>query len=353
VRKQIAEGIAALCAEAPVEGNDIRKIAIAGNTTMLHLLLGLSCQTLGKAPFTPVTLDMVFLNSREILGEELLGMPALSELSSPAELCCETVILPGISAYVGSDIAAGIFFAEPHKCTGPAVFMDIGTNGEIAIAHNGKILCAATAAGPAFEGGNILWGTGSVPGAISAVRFKNGGFEVSTIGAMPPAGICGSGVTDIVYQGLKHGFIQPSGRFSEKVHADEIALAKAPDGRNIVFCQKDVRELQLGKSAIRSGLDALLNYAGLGYDNIQTVYIAGGFGFNLNMESAAGIGLIPEALFPKISLIGNSALGGAVKYILNQDSDEALRRIIEQSEEYSLPEDAYFNAHFISNINFE
>jgi uncharacterized 2Fe-2S/4Fe-4S cluster protein (DUF4445 family) len=227
--------------------------------------------------------------------------------------------------------------------------MDIGTNGEIAIAHNEKIICAATAAGPAFEGGNILWGTGGVPGAISEARFIDGVFEVGIIGAAPPAGICGSGVVDIVHQGLKHGLIQPSGRFSEKVHADGIALAKAPDGRNIVFCLKDTRELQLGKSAISSGLDTLLNYAGLGYNNIQTVYVVGGFGFNLNMESAAGIGIIPEALLPKVSLIGNSALGGAVKYIINPDSDEVLRWIIEQ---YSLPEDKYFNACFISNVNF-
>jgi uncharacterized 2Fe-2S/4Fe-4S cluster protein (DUF4445 family) len=113
VRKQIAEGIAALCAEAPGAGRDIRKIAIAGNTAMLHLILGLSCQSLGKAPFTPVTLDTVFLNSREIVGEDLLGTPALSEL------CCETVNLPGISSYVGAGIAAGIFFCRTAQASGP------------------------------------------------------------------------------------------------------------------------------------------------------------------------------------------------------------------------------------------
>jgi uncharacterized 2Fe-2S/4Fe-4S cluster protein (DUF4445 family) len=223
----------------------------------------------------------------------------------------------------------------------------------MALVHNGKILCTATAAGPAFEGGNILWGTGSVPGAISRVQFRDGVFKTGTIGDKPPMGICGSGVVDMVHQGLKHGYIQESGRFSEKARGNEIPLARAPDGRDIVFCQKDVRELQLGKSAIRSGLDALLNHTGLGYDKIQTLYIAGGFGFNLNMESAAGIGLIPQALLPKVSLIGNSALGGAVKYLLKADSDEILHRIIEQSEEFSLPEDKYFNENFINNVSFE
>ena len=343
VRKQLAEGIAALCAEAAVESRHIRAIAVAGNTTMLHLLLGLSCQTLGRTPFTPISLDMLRMNSRELLGE---AEPSLAGLN------CELTVLPGISTYVGADIASGLLFAEPQRCAGPAAFMDIGTNGEMALAYEGKILCTATAAGPAFEGGNILWGTGSVPGAISSVRYRDGVFETGTIGNRPPTGICGSGVVDMVCQGLIHGYIQPSGRFSEKVQGNEIALAKAPDGRDIVFCQKDVRELQLGKSAIRSGLDALLNHVGLGYDGIQTLYIAGGFGFNLNMESAAGIGLIPKELLPRVSLIGNSALGGAVKYLLNADSDADLRLIIEQSVEFSLPEDGYFNEHFISNVSF-
>jgi uncharacterized 2Fe-2S/4Fe-4S cluster protein (DUF4445 family) len=347
-RAQIAGGIAALCAEAGVESRDIRKIAVAGNTTMIHLLLGLSCQSLGKTPFTPVTVDMVFLNSWEMLGEALSA-----EGSALSGLGCEAVVLPGISTYVGADIVAGLLFAEMHKRGAPAAFMDIGTNGEMALAWDGKIICAATAAGPACEGGNISWGTGSVPGAISRVQFRDGVFETDTIGNKAPVGICGSGVVDMVYQGLKHGYIQPSGRFSEKTDGDKIALARAPDGRDIVFCQKDVRELQLGKSAIRSGLDALLNHAGLGYDDIQTLFIAGGFGFKLNVESAAGIGLIPDALLPKVSLIGNSALGGAVKYLLNTENDEALRVIIEQSEEFSLLEDKYFNDYFIKNINFE
>jgi len=337
-REQISAAIHSLCAAAAVDRNAITKIAIAGNTTMLHLLLNLSCQTLGQAPFTPVSLNMVSVPYQEIFD---------------GELNCELVILPGISAYVGADIAAGIFFTELHASAAPAVLLDIGTNGELALALEGKILCAATAAGPAFEAGNILWGTGSVPGAISRARFCNNAFEIDTIGNKPPVGICGSGVIDVVYQGLANGFILPSGRFAADRH-EGIILAKAPDGRDIVFCQKDARELQLAKSAIRTGLDALLNHAGLAHNDIETLYIAGGFGFNLNMESAAGIGLIPRALLPKVSLVGNSALGGAVKYLLNSPGcDEELSRIIGESREFNLPEDKYFSAHFIDNINFD
>ncbi|HCC37496.1 MAG TPA: ferredoxin [Treponema sp.] len=340
-RAQIDEGIAALCAEAGTRSRDIYKLAITGNTTMLHLLLNLSCHTLGQAPFTPVTLDMVFARYGEIFS---------------GDLSCEVAILPGISTYVGADITAGLFFTGLREHKAPAVLVDIGTNGEMALAYNGKILCTATAAGPAFEGGNILWGTGSVPGAISGVRFHNGAFETRTIGDKPPAGICGTGVIDTVYEGLRAGLILPSGRFTKTEPPNELFLAKNQDGRDIVFCQKDIRELQLAKSAIRSGLDALLNHAGLGYNDIHTLYIAGGFGFNLNMESAAGVGLIPAPLVPKTNLAGNCALGGAVKYLLNgrvSAYDETLREIVECAEEFNLPDDKYFNEHFIDNINFD
>jgi uncharacterized 2Fe-2S/4Fe-4S cluster protein (DUF4445 family) len=305
---------------------------------MLHLLLQLSCRTLGQTPFTPVTLDTVSLASREIFD---------------GDFSCETVILPGISTYVGADITAGLLFAGVPGGAAPAAFMDIGTNGEMALVYGDKILCTATAAGPAFEGGNIHWGTGSVPGAISQASFRDGRFECVVIGGRPPAGICGSAVVDIVYHGLKNGLIRPDGRFDkERLPAGEIFLAKTEDGRDIVFCQKDVRELQLGKSAIRTGLDALLGHAGLGYGDIATLYIAGGFGFNLNMESAAGIGLIPRELLPKVCLLGNSALGGAVKFLQHGEHGETLYQIVRQAEEFSLPKDRYFNQYFIDNINF-
>jgi uncharacterized 2Fe-2S/4Fe-4S cluster protein (DUF4445 family) len=161
-------------------------------------------------------------------------------------------------------------------------------------------------------------------------------------------------VVDIVYQGLKNGLVLPNGAFNrDLLGTDEIVLARTEDGRDIVFCQKDVRELQLGKSAIRSGLDTLLHHAGLDYADIKTLYLAGGFGFNLNLESAAGIGLIPEALLPRVSLLGNSALGGAVKLLLNPDHEKTLRQIIGQSEEFRLPEDKYFSECFIENIGFD
>jgi uncharacterized 2Fe-2S/4Fe-4S cluster protein (DUF4445 family) len=338
VRTQIAEGIAELCGKNAIRGRDICRVAIAGNTTMMHLLMGFSCATLGQYPFTPVTLDFVFC-----------AYPELFE----GDLSCEVAILPGISTYVGADITSGIFFTDMHKKTEPTLLMDIGTNGEMALMVSGQLLCTATAAGPAFEGGNIQWGTGSIPGAISQVAWKDGKFEVKTIGNHPPAGICGSGVVDAVYEGLKSGHIEASGKFNKTVPENGIFLAKTTDGQDITFCQKDVRELQLAKSAIRSGVDALIRHAGLSYDDIKTLYIAGGFGFNLNFESGAGIGLIPRELQSKVQLIGNSSLGGTVRYLLDRQGEETIDAIVGMAGEYSLPEDSYFNEMFVENIAFD
>jgi uncharacterized 2Fe-2S/4Fe-4S cluster protein (DUF4445 family) len=154
-----------------------------------------------------------------------------------------------------------------------------------------------------------------------------------------------------VYHGLRNGLIESSGKFAAGV--GDLVLAKNPAGEEIKFIQKDVRELQLAKSAIRSGMEALLHYTGTDYGAVKALYIAGGFGFNMDFESGAGIGLIPQELKSRVSLIGNSALGGTVKYLLDRDAGEKIEEIVELSQEYSLPEDRYFNQIFIENVEFE
>jgi uncharacterized 2Fe-2S/4Fe-4S cluster protein (DUF4445 family) len=338
VRKQIADGAETLCREQGVNPRSVVRFAIAANTTMLHLLMGLSPATLGFSPFTPVTLDYV-----------TCAYPELFE----GDFNCPVTLLPGISTYVGADITAGLLFTGLYDAKQPEFFMDIGTNGEMALVTPGKILATATAAGPAFEGGNILWGTGSVPGAISQAKYVDGKFEVKTIGDKEPAGICGSAVVDIVCEGIRNGLILSSGSFNKSKGVTELFLAKTPDGQDIKFVQKDVRELQLAKSAIRSGIEALLRHAGVSYEALGTLYIAGGFGFNLNFASGAGIGLIPRELQEKVKLIGNSALGGAAQFLLDRESLDKLNRVVTISEEYSLPEDRYFNDIFVENIEFD
>ena len=322
VRGQILEGVQTLCGMLQAEPRQILRVAVAGNTTMLHLLLGLYCGSLANYPFTPVTLEPLTLAWRELFD---------------GSYTAEVRLLPGIATYVGADIAAGILSTGLHRARKPALLLDIGTNGEMALCSNGKLLCTATAAGPAFEGGNITWGIGSVPGAISAAACEGGAFQVTTIDGRPPIGICGSGVIDIVYGCFRTGLMDGTGRLREQYRESGVPLARDPDGRMIMLTQKDVRELQLAKSAIRSGIDVLLLEAGLSYEDVDTLYLAGGFGYRINLESAAGIGLLPPKLQDRTVAVGNSSLGGAVRYLTGGCGEE-LNEILGMAREFGLSE---------------
>jgi uncharacterized 2Fe-2S/4Fe-4S cluster protein (DUF4445 family) len=343
IRAQLRDGIITLCKKNSTYGDNLSCIAIAGNTTMLHLFWELSCEGLGVFPFTPVTIDITSKNIRDVWN---INEVHISEN-------CRVKTLPGISTYVGADIVAGIYFCEMHRDDKPSVLIDIGTNGEMALAVGGEIFVAATAAGPAFEGGNMRSGTGSVPGAIRSVRYADGGFEIETIDNIAPLGICGTGVIELVDECLKNELIEESGHFSPEVKTGELVLAKNADGADIVFTQKDVRELQLAKSAIRSGLESLLHATNLRSGDIGALYIAGGFGNKLNFSSGAGIGLIPRELEAKVKVIGNSSLGGAVKYIMSGERDAQPESIVKICREYNLGGDPFFNEAFIDNIEFD
>jgi uncharacterized 2Fe-2S/4Fe-4S cluster protein (DUF4445 family) len=339
IRTQIAREAEKLCAEHGVDHGSVVKMAIAGNTVMLHLLLGLSCRTLGVYPFTPVTLSPLSLRYDDIFD------------GCGVDFSCQADILPGISTYVGADISAGILFTDLIESERPAVLLDMGTNGEMALSRDGMLYCAAAAAGPAFEGGNIQWGTGSVPGAISSVRFEGDVCRIDTIGGAPPVGICGSGVIDATAECLTHGFILPNGRF-ERNRGGRVVLGATNAGEEIVFTQKDIREVQLGKSAIRSGMDVLMRAAGLQYGDIGEFYVAGGFGSSVNTENGAAIGLFPAELSGKMRAVGNSALGGLVKYLLDDSAPKVLDAITRNAKEFSLSEDKSFNRMFIDNMSF-
>ena len=177
------------------------------------------------------------------------------------------------------------------------MLIDLGTNGEMAVGCRDRILVTSTAAGPAFEGGDIVCGTGSIPGAICSVELRDGRASVQTIGGKPASGICGTGVIDTVYELKKTGIIDETGLMEEPWFDEGFLLSEAAlsdSGREIRFYQKDVRELQLAKSAVRAGLETLLSRYGTSYDEISHIYIAGGFGHQMDVAKAAAIGLLPE-----------------------------------------------------------
>lgn len=315
----------------------IKEIGISGNTTMISLLMGYSCEGLGAYPFTPVNIDAVEADYFTIFGNH--------------RHTCKVRILPGISAFVGGDITAGLLACGFDRKEKVSILVDLGTNGEMAIGNQDKIFVTSTAAGPAFEGGNIICGTGSIPGAISHITYKNNGFELETIGKQEASGICGTGVIDITYELLKQKLIDETGLLNDKLFEDGILLAKSKESE-IRFYQKDIREIQLAKAAIRAGLETLLVNYGIGYDEIDDIYIAGGFGYKMDIDKAIGIGLFPKACKNKLKAIGNSSLKGNLIYLTEKDAKERMRKITQSSEEVSLAASSTFYELYLQHMCF-
>jgi uncharacterized 2Fe-2S/4Fe-4S cluster protein (DUF4445 family) len=317
---------------AGISENEIIKIAVAGNTTMLHLLLGVNPLPLALAPF-----KAPFLEEQIRRGEEL-------------SLHCfpgaEIKILPSISAYVGADIVAGLASIAPSEGYHNYLFMDIGTNGELALVTEKNIWCCSTAAGPAFEGAKISCGMGAVEGAISA--YGDEGYSV--IGSEKPAGLCGSGLIDLVAWLCENGKLDQDGLLGH----DFIIVPASESGtrEDISFNQTDVREVQLAKSAISSGIKILLKQAGLTLDQVDTLYLAGGFGNYINIESAVRIGLIPPLLRGRIVPVGNTSGTGALTALKSIRFDEAMQNVISRSILVELAADEDFAMEFAMNMMF-
>lgn len=319
--------------------HQVVRIVLAGNTTMIHLLLGYDCSGLGVYPFHAQSLASVQTSFSELFHSSLLDCPVL--------------ILPAISTFVGGDIVSGLFACQCAKSDSPNLFLDLGTNGEMAVGGKDGFFVSSAAAGPAFEGGCIQCGTGSVPGAITHV-YKNGdNVHMETIDHQPPCGICGTGVLETAALLLQEHLMDETGHLQEPLDETGFLLAKTPHGDAIVFTQKDVRELQLAKSAIRSGVELLLQKANISCEDIQTVYLAGGFGAYLDVKKAAMIGMLPKALTSKMVAVGNSSLYGAMLCAQNPAVLTEMEQITDMAQEIHLAELPEFQENFIRCINFE
>lgn len=321
------------------EDSNVNKVIIAANTTMIHLLMGYNCNTLGVYPFTPINIQTIKTNLKELLATDICD--------------AETIIYPGISTYVGGDIVSGLFalgFGEEEKVS---VLIDLGTNGEMAIGNKDRILVASTAAGPAFEGGNITYGVASVPGAVCSVDFSENEIKTKTIGDESAIGICGTGVIEAVSVLLETELIDATGLLADKYFDEGFLLAKGENGSNISISQKDIREIQLAKAAIRAGFEILISQYGTTYGRIEHVYIAGGFGYKLNVQKAIAIGLLPKAVVGKIKAIGNTCLSGAYKYLLKAKSEQDVNKIIANASEVHLSNDEEFNKLYLKYMYFD
>lgn len=338
IQQDLQAGIKALLETCGIGLEQVERIAIAGNTTMGHLLLGYDCKGLGTYPFTPVNIGFLQGSIQEIIG--MAG-------------ACPVVLLPGISTYVGGDIVAGIVACGMNDAEHISLLVDLGTNGEMALGNRDKLLVASTAAGPAFEGGNITWGMGSVAGAICSVQIRDGKVQVRTIGDQTPVGICGTGVIEAVAEMLQAGSIDEQGLLEEQYFEDGFPLGLNAEQKQIVITQKDIRELQLAKAAIRAGIETLLLRYGITMEQVDKVYLAGGFGYYLDAKKAIDIGMLPEECAETIIPVGNSSLAGAVQYVREARSGETMEALSRSAEEISLALDKDFNELYLQYMSFE
>lgn len=373
IKKDILEGIAHLASLEDGSSLCISDIVIAGNTTMLHLLLGYSCEKLGVYPFESSILKRLDMDFDELFPLEDNRYCAsdleTSQLTSPTyfdilttlygilnDVKMKVTILPGISTYVGGDILSGLYACGIADSKEMCLLIDLGTNGEMAVGNKERILVTSTAAGPAFEGGNITCGVGSVCGAISHVTLEQGKINFDTIGGKAPVGICGTGVIETAAELLKEGMMDGTGLLASPYFEDGITLVEEnnnqPGQSRVYMTQGDIRELQLAKGAVRAGIEQLLVSYGITYDGIERVYLAGGFGFKLNIEKAIEIGLLPEHFRGKVIAAGNTSLAGATKYLLSTSSENEIEAILSITSEIHLADAPDFQELFIQYMNF-
>lgn len=310
------------CGQADVPVEDTASLVMTGNTTMLYLLTGRNPVCLSRAPFEA---DCTFGDESSLLGKRCY--------------------LPHcLHAFVGADTTCALLASGMLEKQETALLCDIGTNGEIALWHRGRLYVASTAAGPAFEGAGISCGCGSIPGAIDRVHVENGALRIRTIGDRKPVGLCGSGLVDAVAALLELGIIDETGAMEESpCHLAE----------GVLLTQQDVRALQLAKAAMAAGMDSLLHAAGCPAEDVATVYLAGGFGSHLNIASATRIGLIAPALADRVRVIGNAALDGAAMLLMDTSLRERTAELHRQAQHVRLDGNAWFSQRYVDAMMFD
>lgn len=321
--------------------DDIYNLNIAANTTMLHILAGVNPESIAKAPYKATFLDKIDLRPKE-LNIDINPKGVIT-------------LLPSISSYVGADIVAGIVAIDISKYQS-VIFIDIGTNGEMVLLKDGKLYSTSTAAGPALEGMNISCGMRAESGAIEKFKLdENFNISYSTIGEFKARGICGSGLLDITSNLIKTGILEPSGRFSKKL--PENIKEKFRDKKfyiteDIYISQKDIRQIQLAKGAIASGITMLLKEVDDSIENIEHAIIAGSFGYHLKEESIRTVGIIPNGFKGDIKFVGNSSVEGAKLSLLNKDKLLEMMDVKDRVEVVDLSSKDYFQKYFIEALNF-
>lgn len=346
---QLNQMIDKICKNHNLKNNDIYMITLAGNTTMMHFLMGLDPVNIGKLPFIPVSTEMH-------------DFPA-ADLGIDINKFGQALCLPSLSAYIGADIIAGLLACDLESADDISLLIDIGTNGEIVLGNKNRMISCSTAAGPAFEGANIRFGIGGISGAIDTIKIDNDTVSFTTIDEVEPIGICGSGIVDGVAQLLKSDVIEETGRFyddDEIMTTPELAKRifefegmkafKLTD--DICITQKDVREIQNAKAAIAAGISTLIKKYHIKNEDVKKIHLAGGFGNYINIESAMAIGLLPRLNPENVIASGNTAGAGACMSLLSHKYIELADEIKNRIEYIELTTDPGFTNEYIDNMIF-
>jgi len=349
----------AVCERGGVRPDEVYEVAVAGNATMTHIVLGIDPEPLGMAPFIMAT---------RLFPEVLAADLGLAGVVHPR---ARAVVFPSFGAYVGGDITAGLLASGMDRDARVRLFIDIGTNCEIVLGNRDWLLATAAPAGPAFEGAAIRCGMRAADGAIEVVTITADELSLKVIGDVEPQGLCGSGLVDAVTGLVRTGLLDSSGRFigeaEARVTAPGIADRLTMIGKERVFVlhwrgsgaedsiylsQRDVRELQFAKAAIATGWQILLEEAGLTAADVKQVLLAGSFGSYLSAASAIRIGLVPKVPVPRVVSAGNVAGEGAKMALLSLRERAGGLALLEEVRYVELSDRADFNDRFIEQLPF-
>lgn len=343
-RKAIIDGINDAIASFGVDPRSIGAGVLTGNTVMLHIAAGEDPRGIANAPFTPSSLFGCSVNSRN----------AGINIDESADI----YYMPCFAAYVGGDIATGMVAAGFDESEGVNIYIDVGTNGEMAIGGRGGITVCATAAGPAFEGAHIECGTGGIEGAIRRVAYNDGKISVDVIGGGKAVGLCGSAIIDAAAVMLSVGAIDETGRIDGDIcrehnrefgHDDEKRFYIT---ENCYLSDADIREIQLAKAAVCAGIMTLLEGAGADISEVRRFIVAGGFGSHIDPDSACAIGLFPSEARDKIEIAGNTAGIGSVLYLLSDAARARIDGITSKAVYKELSGDEFFMDEYVERMMF-
>ncbi|MEG1824756.1 MAG: ASKHA domain-containing protein [Cloacibacillus sp.] len=325
---------------------NLSQIIVSGNTTMEHIFAAVDPQSIGRAPFRPP-----FISLNEIKASSV-GLNVVPN--------AKVSFIPNISGFVGGDITSGIFYSGMVESEKLSLLIDIGTNNEMALGNSSYLLCCSAAAGPALEGAKISQGMRASSGAIDTVAIINEEVDCTIIGNRPPKGICGSGLVDAIALMINEKIIETNGKFAS---LSQGSLYHRMDRRNkrflltnttdpIYITQKDIREIQLAKSAIATGIEIMLQEAGKDLKEVEKIYMAGAFGNYINIHNAQTVGMLPMISDKKIHPIGNSSGLGAMKLLCYPQGLKRCCEISEMATHIELATHKSFQELFVKNMLF-